>query len=418
VSEFLPWRIAHVRLGEDIAPLEPVPGGGGVHVVFWYRDVPLGSTRIPNAELPLRERQLAALGLAASSTAIAALLPAPSWRVERPLATLHRLVDLRAARAASTGATVVVCTRDRPRLLARCLESLVSGVASQDEILVVDNDPQTSDVRRIAEAHAQVRYVAQPVPGLDVARNTGLRHAGRAIVAYCDDDVVVEPTWLARLKAGFEDPAVAAVTGLVLPSALETEAQYIFETHWGFGRGFEPRTFDREFFDRHRAAGVPVWQIGAGASMAFRKTVLEALGGFDERLDAGAAGCSGDSELWYRILANGHRCRYEPSAVSYHSHRRSLQELDQQIYSYMRGHAAALLVQFERHRHWGNLRRLFVTLPCTYARKSLRHLAGPESRRTRTLRQEIAGWLAGIRYYAAAPRPVARGNGAVSGETR
>jgi hypothetical protein len=35
----------------------------------------------------------------------------------------------------------------------------------------------------------------------------------------------------------------------------------------------------------------------------------------------------------------------------------------------MRGHVAALLVQFQRHRHWGNLRRVFATLPRSYLRR-------------------------------------------------
>ena len=59
-----------------------------------------------------------------------------------------------------------------------------------------------------------------------------------------------------------------------------------------------------------------MWKVGAGANMAFRRNVFDLVGLFDERLGAGAAGCSEDSEIWYRILANQLQIRYEPRAVS------------------------------------------------------------------------------------------------------
>jgi cellulose synthase/poly-beta-1,6-N-acetylglucosamine synthase-like glycosyltransferase len=87
---------------------------------------------------------------------------------------------------------------------------------------------------------------------------------------------------------------------------------------------------------------------------------------FDERLGAGAAGCSEDSEFWYRMLAAGMSIIYEPRAVVWHSHRTDRQAFRSQMKQYMRGHVAALLVQYEKHRHVGNLRRLFLSVPLYY----------------------------------------------------
>jgi GT2 family glycosyltransferase len=106
--------------------------------------------------------------------------------------------------------------------------------------------------------------------------------------------------------------------------------------------------------------------------MAFRRDAFHRVGLFDERLGAGASGCSEDSELWYRLLAEGHRCRYWPSAVVLHHHRADWESLRQQTYSYMRGHVAALFVQFERYGHWGNIYRAFVALPVYLARLAFR----------------------------------------------
>jgi len=270
-----------------------------------------------------------------------------------------------------------------------------------DEILVVDNAPRTDDAREVVRESPRVRYVLEPRGGLDIARNTGIRQSTGEIVAFADDDVEVHPEWIARVRTAFADPKVMAVTGLVLPADLETEAQYLFETCWSFNRGYRARVFDRAWFERELPRGLPADQIGAGANMAFRREIFQRIGGFDERLDVGAAGCSGDSEFWYRILAAGFACRYEPSAVVFHHHRRTMEDLRRQIFLYMRGHAAALLTQFNRHRHWGNVRRLLVTLPRYYIKTLIGSWRKPEKRRT--LWPQIAGHCSGIRFYLSEP---------------
>jgi len=244
-----------------------------------------------------------------------------------------------------------------------------------------------------------IHYIGEPRPGLDVARNRGICKASGDIVAFTDDDAMVHPDWVARIRQGFEDPDVMAVTGLTLPAELETEAQYLFETHWGFGRGYVQRVFGTAYFERSRSRGAPAWEIGAGANMAFRRSVFNEVGLFDERLDVGAAGCSGDSEMWYRILARGWKCLYQPTAVVYHYHRRDMGDLHHQIYSYMRGHVAALLIQFERHRDWGNVRRILVSLPWYYAALTLKGALNGFPGRESTLPDEIRGCLSGIRFY-------------------
>ena len=133
--------------------------------------------------------------------------------------------------------------------------------------------------------------------------------------------------------------------------------------------------------------------------MAFRRQAFELVGYFDERLGAGASGCSEDSEVWYRILAAGWICRYEPTAVIYHHHRSDLDGMKQQAYQYMRGHVAALLVQLANYKHWGNLRRLFIALPRYYAIRLLREIKrGFETKRSSTF-LEIVGCLAGVKFY-------------------
>jgi glycosyltransferase involved in cell wall biosynthesis len=304
------------------------------------------------------------------------------------------------AKSISADATtsLVICTRDRPEELIRCLASLGNQTRAPGEIIVVDNASRDGRTRAAAEA-AGVIYIRENRPGLDIARNAGVRAARGDIIAFTDDDVRLHPSWFERLTGALADGTAMAATGLVLPAELETEAQQIFERYWGFGRGYDPQMFGAEFFAADLKTGSEVWKIGAGASMAFRREAFDRAGLFDERLDVGAAGCSGDSELWHRILSKGGVCRYEPAAVAFHYHRRDLAGLSSQIYHYMKGHSAALLVQYERSRNRGNLWRAFNFLPRYYAGrgwKRLRYGTRPENR---FLGREIAGFIAGIAYY-------------------
>ena len=299
--------------------------------------------------------------------------------------------------------SLVICTRDRPHELTRCLASLPRQTRPANEIVVVDNASRTKDTENVCR-QAGVRYVREPRPGLDIARNSGARASRGEILAYTDDDVVLHPRWLERLVEAFDTPNIWAVTGLVLPAELATPAQWQFERYWGFGRGFERKDFGESFLQAHRASGCPTWLIGAGASMAFRRTAFERAGFFDERLDVGAAGCSGDSEIWHRILCAGGTCRYEPSAVAFHYHRREWAGLKKQIRAYMRGHSAALLVQYEQSGRAGNLRRLFVSFPSFYARRLARQMIRGRDASNLLMRDEIAGLLSGVWFYLRSPR--------------
>lgn len=247
----------------------------------------------------------------------------------------------------------------------------------------------------MAETFAGVRCIDEARPGLSRARNTGLRHVRGDIVAWTDDDTQVRPNWVGEIQRVFLEPEVSGMTGLVLPGALETHAQVCFERDFGgFNRGFRRLTFDARFFSEMKERGVPVWM--AGANMAFRRSVFERLGFFDERLGAGAAGCSEDSEYWYRMLEAGMSIRYEPLAAVHHFHRPNDESFGHQMAAYMQGHVVALLLQYEKFGHFGNLRRLFLSLPRYYWDLALGRLPGAERG---TLRAEVRGCIRGLLWY-------------------
>ena len=94
--------------------------------------------------------------------------------------------------------TVIVATRERPNDLRACLDSLLQLEYPAYEILVVDNDPVSDDTARLIEEDfaARVRYVRENRHGLAWAHNCGLKQVKTDIVAFTDDDVVVDQHWL------------------------------------------------------------------------------------------------------------------------------------------------------------------------------------------------------------------------------
>jgi O-antigen biosynthesis protein len=115
--------------------------------------------------------------------------------------------------------TVAVCRRDRTAQLAECLASLCQLDYPTLDLLVIDNAPSSPVTAQLVRAcYPQVRYVCEARPGLNWARNRAIAEARREIIAYTDDDVVVDRGWVRVLAGVFAEEAEAmAVTGLVVP---------------------------------------------------------------------------------------------------------------------------------------------------------------------------------------------------------
>jgi len=438
VSPFLPWKIVNIELRQPLPDLAADAVTGGLFVMFWCQGVPVGQLLMPASLLPLSSAQLAASAAQRVARAVGHGLmkngyPAPPFflspnaepgpglaqvlEISQPLESLSRLADLSDSRdfePTVPSVSVIICTRNRPEALRNCLSSLRLLSRQPHEVIVVDNDPSSHLTAPVVLEFPGIRYVPEPRPGLSAARNTGVRNSTCEIIAFTDDDVTVHPAWTAAILRGFGDPKIMALTGAVLPAELATNAQFAFQNEafaWELGfEGYEALDFDSNFFHNTMHLGVPVWRMGAGANMAFRRDAFDRVGLFDERLGAGTSGCSEDSELWYRLLAEGYQCRYDPSAVVSHFHRSDWEELSYQTYSYMRGHVAALLFQFDRYKHWGNLKRAFLILPLYFTKLAFRALLQRLARLlvnsdqdqpslVSPLYQKIRGMLAGYAYY-------------------
>ncbi|WP_369068936.1 glycosyltransferase family 2 protein [Kineococcus terrestris] len=346
-------------------------------VLVTVRGTPLGV--IPRAPLPLDRDDV--------TRRVREMSPGPRPRTS-PVLT---------CRAPLSSATVVVATAvRRPGGLRACLESIAQLDHDDHDVVVVDNRPEAPAADALPDLVAglpRVRVVREARPGVGAARNAGLAAATGRVVAFTDDDVRVDRGWLTALVQRLDSsPEVHAATGLVVPSELVTPAQQRYELHYG-GAG-APRVL--EAHDVRLRAGAGKWidprlrvrtprggagvssltaygvgAYGSGSSMAFRRDVLVALGGFDPALGTGTPSCGGeDLRVLVQVLYRGGTVAYEPRAVAHHRHRRSDRALREQVRGGGVGFTAmitSLVLQDPRH---------LLALGCTAPTAGLRKLAG------------------------------------------
>jgi glycosyltransferase involved in cell wall biosynthesis len=250
--------------------------------------------------------------------------------------------------------SVVVATRERPRSLMACLDSLARLDYPNYEVVVVDNDPVTDETAALMPSRREtnLRYTREPRRGLAAAHNCGLEHTTGSIIAFTDDDVIVDRNWLTEVARAFQaGPDVACVTGLIMPAELQTPAQLLLETHGHFSKGFVQRLVDcHGHRPQDQLFPFAVGRLGSGANMAFSREFLRELRGFDPATGVGTATRGGDDlGAFFSVLAAGHSLVYQPRALVWHHHRREVASLSRQVYGYGVGLGAYLTSVVVRH---------------------------------------------------------------------
>jgi len=294
-------------------------------------------------------------------------------------------VGRRRARALQAGPelTVVVCTRDRPDALRRCLDSLRGQAYPRFRILVADNSTVLGAGTR--DVGPDVETIAVRRPGLSHARNAAVAATRGENLAWIDDDEIADEHWLSEIAEAFLDhPEADVISGAVVPAELDTLAQVWFEQFGGHskGRGFTPAVFSADTAVTQSPL-YPLPPFGAGANLATRAGVVESIGGFDPALGAGSPAKGGEDTLALtQVLLAGGMIVYHPAALTRHFHRSDLDGLRRQLIGYGTGLTAAytsLLVKQPRR-----LPQLLALTPI-----ALRDIFGASGARVATINDDF-----------------------------
>jgi glycosyltransferase involved in cell wall biosynthesis len=214
----------------------------------------------------------------------------------------------------ASGTAVLICTRDRSALLEGCLDAVLRCDPAPAEVIVVDQSAGGASREAVARRRgrgAPVRYVRGAGAGLSRARNQGIAECAAAILAFTDDDCLVDRGWLAALTGPIRTGRADAVVGRTLPEE--------------GGSGGETT------FSYYAPARVPVftrrthpWRLGGGGNFAAARAALLQAGPFDERFGPGAPLESAeDMDMIHRLLRGGARIVHAPQAVVWHRSWRS-----------------------------------------------------------------------------------------------
>jgi GT2 family glycosyltransferase len=226
--------------------------------------------------------------------------------------------------------SIVVATRNRAEKLRRCLEA-VAKIESESnwELVIVDNG-STDDTPSVleqfrAQASFPVLITREPIPGLGRARNAGLEVIRDEIVCFLDDDCYPAPDYIDQVLQVFREHDVGYMGGQIrlfdpndYPLATKVDPNIEF---------LEPASF---------------FTIGTlqGANMAFRRSVLRAIGGFDCAFGPGSLFNCEDVDACARASLAGWRGGYFPGPIVFHHHCRQEQDALPTIKSHRFGEGA------------------------------------------------------------------------------
>jgi glycosyltransferase involved in cell wall biosynthesis len=173
--------------------------------------------------------------------------------------------------------SVVVPTLDRPESLRRLVHALAEQTWRDFEVIAVDQSAQPTDCK----LELPIRYVRIAERGPGNARNVGIEHATGEVVAFTDDDCEPDPTWLACAHERFLTDDVVGFEGLVRSDQVDRARYRVVTNRGSVGVGFMT------------------------ANLFVRRSVLEAIGGFDVRFELFGCFFREDTDLAWRAMDHG-----------------------------------------------------------------------------------------------------------------
>lgn len=192
------------------------------------------------------------------------------------------------------GCSVIITTYNRVEFLKKCIDSHLHLNYPLYEIIIINNgstDGTKEYLSQISDKRIKIHHELKNV-GLSIGRNIGIHLAQYEIVAFTDDDCIVDKNWLLNLVTGFSDQDIAFVIG---------QTYYIKKDYKGY--------FPERLVHNLNA------QWPKGCNIAFRKSIFQKIGLFDDRFFQYN---NEDTELAIRSVSFGLKYAQRPEAITYH----------------------------------------------------------------------------------------------------
>lgn len=264
--------------------------------------------------------------------------------------------------------SVIVVSYNGVDVIEPCLASLVAQTFPQVEIIVVDNASQDDTVSLVRERFPGVTLIENESNlGFASANNVGIAHAHGYCIALLNQDAWATPHWLEEMAKVFaEQPSTGMCAAKVLysgePERINSTGVLLYRDLATVNRGLDE--LDRGQYDAVEEVFGPY-----GAAAAFRRELLDEVGGLDDRYYL----MHEEDDLAWRARFVGWRCTYVPSAIVFHQRSASLGI-----------HSPTKLYYGERNRIWNLVKYLpWWRIPLAAAFTILRY--------AKMLRLQLAG---------------------------
>jgi glycosyltransferase involved in cell wall biosynthesis len=206
--------------------------------------------------------------------------------------------------------TILIATRNRPHQIKQCLKSILQNSFRDYQILIADQSDDEKTIEAINSFHSKKINMIRMQKGKSKGLNLLIKKAKTEILAFTDDDCIVDKDWLQTISQTYKNhPKLAGIFGNTYGYKPEDHLQ-----------NFCPSLFKVEKFQIHTFKNLNYYHVGLGNNMSLKKSVIEKIGHFQEWLGVGSIGKSGEeSEIIFRILKNNFILATNPKMIVYHN---------------------------------------------------------------------------------------------------
>ena len=221
--------------------------------------------------------------------------------------------------------SIVVPVKNGATKIKDLLDSLMHVDYDKDKLEIIVVDGCSTDGTREIVSKYPVKLVVEEKPGVNAARNTGIKSSTGEIIAFTDYDCVIPKDWVKKIVKNLQSPEVGCVGGQILRYNDEFLARYADESVIPVMRMFKKKTL------LSRISSPAYYPVGC--NFAVKREAVEKTGFFDERFEYGFD----ELEFAERVCEKGYKILLTPEITVKHKHRSSLSGLLKQAFRYGQG---------------------------------------------------------------------------------